>query len=565
MKKLSLITLLCLPVFLSGTILHVPEEYASIQTAIYSHEAGDTILVAPGIYHENIHIPGGDLTLASMFLLTNDTSFISQTILDGGAIGRVLFIHGSDAVSTVCGFTIRNGYTTEFGAGLCISNASPVIHHCVIADNIVENDEKGGGGIACFTHWWGTTAPRIYNVVVKNNTAINGLGGGMYCEQEEVKNAIRNVAPRLENVFFINNTAGKSGGGLACWGYSGARLENVQFIENNALLFDGGGLVVHKNASCRLFDVVFNKNVCHENGGAIHCDGGNLTLNNVLIQKNFAKFGGGLFAESTFISRINNVLFEYNTAEMTGGGFYCNKAYKFFIKNVTFVENYADAGTAIYSADGSHITMTSCILFGNKPQQIVCASTLNPSILDISYSNIQGGINFVETNDNGTIEWGEGNLNRNPNFIGSGDYPFQLNDYSPCIDAGSPDTTDLTGTLDLAGEIRLFNDRVDMGSYEWNLFVGIEKPFINTTKKIIEIYPNPFSTTTTIQYQLQQPQTIQISIFNHLGKQVHFIQEKQAAGKQQMLWDASGLPSGMYYFTIQIGNEMAKGKMVVSR
>ncbi|RLD40244.1 MAG: hypothetical protein DRI89_12405 [Bacteroidetes bacterium] len=115
-------------------------------------------------------------------------------------------------------------------------------------------------------------------------------------------------------------------------------------------------------------------------------------------------------------------------------------------------------------------------------------------------------------------------------------------------------------------EYTIENNRVGCNSYEE---VEYSCQLVSTPENKLSYkvrsYPNPFKTTTTIQYELNQPQTIQISIYNHLGQQVHFILEEQSAGKQQVLWDARGLPSGMYYFSIRIGNETARGKMVVAR
>ncbi|MCF6342254.1 MAG: T9SS type A sorting domain-containing protein [Bacteroidales bacterium] len=81
----------------------------------------------------------------------------------------------------------------------------------------------------------------------------------------------------------------------------------------------------------------------------------------------------------------------------------------------------------------------------------------------------------------------------------------------------------------------------------------------------VNCFPNPFSNSTTIEYTLRQASPVQITIFNHLGAQVDFIRQKQSPGKQQFVWDAKGLPSGMYYFTVQTGKESMRGKMLVVR
>lgn len=67
----------------------------------------------------------------------------------------------------------------------------------------------------------------------------------------------------------------------------------------------------------------------------------------------------------------------------------------------------------------------------------------------------------------------------------------------------------------------------------------------------ITTLPNPFTTSTTIEYNLQQPATVLITIYNHLGEQIEIIQQNQTKGKQLISWDATGLPSGVYFCEIE--------------
>lgn len=75
---------------LSGTILYVPSDYTTIQSGIDAITIGDTLLVEPGIYYENINFTGKSIVLGSRYLLTNDTSYISSTIIDGNQNGSVV-------------------------------------------------------------------------------------------------------------------------------------------------------------------------------------------------------------------------------------------------------------------------------------------------------------------------------------------------------------------------------------------------------------------------------------------------------------------------------------------
>ena len=76
-------------------------------------------------------------------------------------------------------------------------------------------------------------------------------------------------------------------------------------------------------------------------------------------------------------------------------------------------------------------------------------------------------------------------------------------------------------------------------------------------------YPNPFTNSTTIEYELQQASTVQITISNHLGERIELIPEKyQSTGKYKLTWDAIDLPTGVYYCMLRNGSRMQTIKMI---
>ncbi len=77
-------------------------------------------------------------------------------------------------------------------------------------------------------------------------------------------------------------------------------------------------------------------------------------------------------------------------------------------------------------------------------------------------------------------------------------------------------------------------------------------------------YPNPFNPSTTIRYQLPAAGEVKLEVYDVLGKKVAtLVNERQAAGVYQALWNASGLASGVYFYRLQAGNFVATKKMML--
>lgn len=66
-------------------------------------------------------------------------------------------------------------------------------------------------------------------------------------------------------------------------------------------------------------------------------------------------------------------------------------------------------------------------------------------------------------------------------------------------------------------------------------------------------YPNPFNPTTTIQFDLHQAGFATLKIYNNLGQEVAvLVNETLAAGRHALPFDATGLPSGVYFYRLSI-------------
>lgn len=93
----------------------------------------------------------------------------------------------------------------------------------------------------------------------------------------------------------------------------------------------------------------------------------------------------------------------------------------------------------------------------------------------------------------------------------------------------------------------------------------------NYSKNNVSVAPNPFSESTTINYELGMAGRVRIDIFNSLGEKITtLVDEWQEAGRHSTLFDVGNtqaccLQSGMYYYTVQIGERLESGKLVLIR
>lgn len=168
----------------AATIL-VPSEASTLQKGIDLAFKGDTVLVAPGTYVENIDFLGKAITVRS-------EDGPETTIIDGNQSGPVvLFTKGEGQTSVLRGFTLRNGTSINEG-GVSVEDSSPKI-----VGNIIENNTQGtlgnGAGVG-----GNNASPIIEQNIFRNNSCDTAFISG-------VVSFINNSSPIIINNIFENN------------------------------------------------------------------------------------------------------------------------------------------------------------------------------------------------------------------------------------------------------------------------------------------------------------------------------------------------------------------------
>lgn len=79
-------------------------------------------------------------------------------------------------------------------------------------------------------------------------------------------------------------------------------------------------------------------------------------------------------------------------------------------------------------------------------------------------------------------------------------------------------------------------------------------------------YPNPFNSTTTIEYQISKYGNVRITVFDILGREVTtLVDSPRSKGTYKTLFDATGLASGIYLFTLTTDNFFESKKLILMK
>ena len=585
MKKLLFLTFLFLfTTVVIAQIKYVPDDYSMIQHAINDSKDGDTIIVEPGVYCQQFNFKGKAITVASRYLIEPDTSYISNTIIDGmfleekDSSSLVYFISGEDSTSVLQGFTLRNGKGTygegtndyyTAGGAILLDNSGGSILNNIIRDNraIVYNNKSAGetawgGGIDC------SFLPEDLTLKISDNSIINN---------------------------YINSTGSLAMGGAIdlYWTSGRAIISKNKIIGNKVKAKDSGygGGISAAGASSKSNILLDNNFIC-----------GNKTFSEVGYSK-----GAGIVCYFSAPKIRNNIIVDNSTdypqdnAQFAFGGGIAVHWYKELVDEwpicdnplnlVAIIENntiaynndkIAGGGVALRSVAANLKNNIIGCNFSNNNAQIKVeypdAIETKSRTVKVDYCNVEGGVEGISKFYNGT-----GNINIFPEFSDE-EHWYLKRDLSPCIDSGDPskDYEDIEDQF-FSGRAcfpALGTKRNDIGAFggpysKWQQMteptdvedlVSIE---IHNLPYLSQNYPNPFNPSTTIKYQIPdqvrndkmfvtlsgaEESFVTLKVYDILGREVAFlVNENQKPGNYKVVWNASDLPSGVYFYELSYG------------
>jgi len=104
-------------------------------------------------------------------------------------------------------------------------------------------------------------------------------------------------------------------------------------------------------------------------------------------------------------------------------------------------------------------------------------------------------------------------------------------------------------------------DDLSLSGTETNVKTSPEFP---EEYKLFQNYPNPFNPSTNIEYSLPQSGLVQLTIYNVLGKKIStLVNQFESGGNHMVSFNAANLPSGIYFYKLQVNNFLAVKKLML--
>lgn len=603
----------------TAAVIHVPADQASIQDAVSAASALDTVLIAPGSYAESVDFLGKSVKVLGAGATPGEVLLTGPN--DGGD-SPIAFRNGEGQDALLSNITIT-GWSGQVPPALLCSDASPRIQGVVFLDNglfgfgkvvqitggvdcapsfidclFLDSKAANGGGASVEE----ATRPSFENCTFDGGRARRG--GAISCIQSAVVSIDGCVFRdcRADSLY----PTGAHGGALRVEGDASVTIRDSEFVdcvamdEGGAIFLAGSNVGVEFEA-CRfvrckadvgaairsdtfaalsLVDCEFEYCVANLRGGAValnfggtsatvlacrflSCqasgDGGaiHLTAGASLLAQDSGfescvsgSSGGAVLVSNDCAADFTDCWFDRCRAELSGGAIEFMLLEPSVVAGCTFVGNAAPFGSALSSTIAQNLALERSIialgegqvalmLFGSPDWSPICCDFYGNEGL-----NMSGGV--------GDPIGLNGNIDLDPMFCDSGNGDFRVNTDSPCL----PDNNDC-GVL--------------MGAFG----AGCGSTSAEETPQPGEIdlhqnSPNPFNPSTSIVFDLSAAARVSLNLFDIRGRPVKTLLSGRplSAGRHELSWkgrddEGNALPSGVYFYRLDAGDEFASRKMLL--
>jgi len=303
-------------------IINIPADYPAIQQGIDASSDGDTVLVQPGTYVENLLIYDKNMVLASNYIFSSDTLDIVNTMVDGESYtGVIINILDCESLTRITGFRFKDENTSSDKA-IYANNCDSVI----IENNLFES------------FYYSYVIGTYYN---SNVDIINNIFRYNFSNQPRSILSCRDDEP------------------------------NGTLIKNNVFHDNTGVLLISPDR-----DLVVENNVIFNNEGIIFwCFfSGSVTITeNLIFDNRYNLYGdeGGIFtAENTQIYATRNTICNNSGINNSFLGLFASDLSSrppIFTSNIIWGNSYPNSDSTLFFPPGDQPIMTFCDIQGGWP------------------------------------------------------------------------------------------------------------------------------------------------------------------------------------------------------
>ncbi len=155
---------------------------------------------------------------------------------------------------------------------------------------------------------------------------------------------------------------------------------------------------------------------------------------------------------------------------------------------------------------------------------------------------------------------------------------FEVQRKSAAGDFATVAFVDGQGTVQQAQSYTYTDKNVETGKYAYRLkqldfngtssYSNIVEVEVKVPNKfaLSQNYPNPFNPTTTISYEIAKEVNVSLKVYDAIGNQVAtLVNETKPAGTYEVIFDASNLSNGVYFYEIKAGNFTVTKKLILMK
>ena len=543
--------------FNAGTI---ESPFRNIQKACDVAAPGTTVQILSGVYYENLVMNVSGVVDSTITFKAYQNGLV---VVDGDyKNARLLEIANKDFLK-IQDLQFRNANGNGSIGIVVLGSASNItIQNCEITNIGFTNDANESPNDSSnaypFIAYGNNPNAPIKNLTFSNNRINNCRPGYSNCF--ELNGNVNNFKVLDNNINNNENSA------IAILGHKDVCPDSeVDFVRNGTLSGNKCLLNVSSIESaagiyldgCK--NIVVEKNTCYKNqyGIKVGCENPgfltslNIIRDNIIYLNYLPGFNMGNFESSESMGMVKNCSFTNNTLfrndqDQTGFGEVVLKN----TENLTFFNN-------IIFSTGQNIMVTAILndtlnnsfdfndWYNNTMQQ---NTTFNYNNTVYSTFAAYKSATFHELNSQFT----------NPGFINTSasDPNFHLLPTSPLIDAGKQSLLYNSDT-DFEGNARVIDGAIDIGCFEFNSAVGINKA--KEIKKSLDVWPNPSSSNIYFDH-LENDLIKEIRIFNTTGNLIKII-ATNASDKTTKI-SIEDLLDGVYFIKVTTNKNIYNSKIV---